>query len=96
MLNNIKLLLGITDSSKDELINLLINNAIEEIQLYTKNENICGCESLIQDITIYNFNRLGSEGLDSESYSGVRFDYSSDYPESIVRRLKAKRKLIIC
>ena len=42
----------------------------------------------------YNYNRLGTEGLDSEGYSGVSFNYSADYPEPIIRALKAKRKLI--
>ena len=72
MLEKVKLLLGITDNSKDDLLTFLIEQAI----------------------VVYNYNRLGTEGLDSEGYSGVSLNYSADYPEPIIRALKAKRKLI--
>ena len=93
MLNNIKLLLGITDSSKDELLNLLIEQSQEEAVNYTNNEDIASLKNAILSMVVFKYNRLGSEGVDRESYSGVTFDYSSDYPDSIIRELKAHRRM---
>ena len=94
MLEKIKLLLGLTSNDKDELLMALIENAIEEAINYTHNDSIAGYESVICNMVIYMFNRLGTEGVNAESYSGVSFTYSSDYPESILRPLKAHRKVI--
>lgn len=96
MLEKIKLLIGPTSQGKDELLMVLIESAIDEAQNYTHNDDIAGYENVICNMVVYNFNRLGSEGIDAESYSGVRFDYSSDYPESILRQLKAHRKIMTC
>lgn len=94
MLDNIKILLGITDSSKDELLTLLINTAIDEVISYTHNDKCIGAlDSTIQNMVVYNYNRLGTEGVTSEGYSGVSYNYSTDYPDNIMRVLKAHRKL---
>lgn len=95
MLDNIKLLLGLTDNSKDEVLMVLIQRAINEAKNYTHNNSIKDYENVIDDMVIYNYNRLGTEGLASESYSGVDFKYSSDYPESILRQLRSHRKVMV-
>ena len=96
MLENIKLLLGLTDDdSKDEILMVLIERAINEAKNYTHNDSIVGYENVINDMVIYSFNRLGTEGLNSETYSGVKFDYASDYPESILRHLRSHRKIMV-
>ena len=94
MLENIKLLLGINDASKDDVLMLLIEQCINEAKNYTHNDSIVGYENVINDMVIYQFNRLGTEGLDAETYSGVRFEYSADYPESILRQLRSHRKVV--
>lgn len=93
MLNKIKILLGIADTSKDELLQILIDNAISEATSYTYNDNIADMVNCICNMVVYNFNRIGTEGLSSESYNNVEFSYTSDYPENIMRQLKAHRKL---
>lgn len=93
MLNQIKLLLGLTDSSKDELILILIERAMNELIDYTHSDNLAGAEQLVNSMVIYNYNRLGTIGITSENYSGVTFQYESDYPESILKQMKARRKL---
>lgn len=95
MLNSVKILLGIKDNSKDELLSLLIDAAIEEVVNYTHNNNTAGLESTICLMVVYKYNRSLNEGIDSESYSGVSFNYATDYPESIMRVLKAHRKVIL-
>lgn len=90
MLEEIKLLLGL-DASKDTLLSLLLSQAEDEAKDYTNNENIS--ENLIVQMAIYKYNRLGTEGLNSENYSGVSFNYMSDYPETIVKQLRRFKKL---
>ena len=94
MLERIKLLLNITDESKDALLFELIQRAEEFIINYTNNEdcleNLRGTKIAM---VIYDYNRLGTEGLSSENYSGVSFTYSDGYPEDIMRQLKKFRKV---
>lgn len=93
MLNNIKLLLGITDNTKDNLINLLIQMASDDARVITGNCDVSGLSSIIQKMVVFNYNRLGTEGLESESYSGASYNYSSDYPDNILSALKKFGKL---
>lgn len=96
MLEKIKILLGINDSSKDELLTILLDQAIEEAENYTHNNCLTGLESTICRMVVYNYNRISTEGVNSESYSGVSYSYSADYPENIMRVLKAHRKIRLC
>lgn len=94
MLEDIKLLLGITSTDKDKLIKLLINLATEDARTISRRQDVTELEGAIIQMVVFNYNRLGTEGLDSESYSGVSYSYSSDYPENILRSLKRYRKLV--
>lgn len=95
MLEKIKMLLDIETDEKDDLLTLLIEQATEEAILYTHNDCIDDLNTAIIRMVVYNYNRLGTEGVDSENYSGVSYGYSADYPDNIIRILKSKRKLII-
>jgi hypothetical protein len=94
MLEDIKLLLGVTSTDKDKLIKLLINLATEDARTISRRQDVTELESIIIQMVVFNYNRLGTEGLDSESYSGVSYSYSSDYPENILRSLRRYRKLV--
>ena len=93
MIEKIKLLLGLTNNDKDEVLNILIEQAIDEATLYTHNDCLAELDTSIIQMVVYKYNRLGFEGVDSEGYSGVSFNYSTDYPDSIIRSLRAKRKI---
>lgn len=93
MLENIKLLLGIDGNEKDRLLQILIKQAMDEAKEITGRSDICGLNTTIEKMVVYNFNRLGSEGVASEGYSGVSFSYTTDYPDSIMRVLKKYRKI---
>ncbi len=95
MLEKVKLLLGIADNTKDDLLTLLIEQAIEEAIVYTHNECVDELNTSIIQMVVYKYNRIGTEGVDSEGYSGVSFQYTSDYPENIMRGLRAKRKVVL-
>ena len=92
MLENILKLLNRSDVD-ESLIKLLIRECTFEATQYTHNKNISDLQAIIEQMVVYRFNLLGAEGLNSESYSGVSYNYTTDYPESILRLLKSKRKL---
>lgn len=93
MLEKIKMLLGLTSTDKDELLTYLLQNAQEEAINYCHTEDIYGLENAVSEMVVYKYNMLGSENLNSESYSGVKYDYRGDYPDSIMRQLNAHRKV---
>lgn len=94
-LSSIKLLLNIgsSDTSKDDLLALLIDNATQYAQSYMHREDTDCVGKSIVDMVIYDYNRIGTEGLNSESFGGVSFNYSSSYPENIMSQLRAHRKI---
>ena len=94
MLENIKLLLGISSTEKDNLLTLLIQQAEDEAKDFTHREDVCELQSTIEKMVVYNYNRLGTEGLNSESYSGTSYNYTTDYPEQILKMLKRYRKIV--
>ena len=94
MLERIKLLLNITDESKDALLSELIDNAEEYVAVYCNNPNaVALLPGAIASMVIQDYNRLGAEGLNSESYSGVSFNYQSAYSEDIMKQLRRYRKV---
>lgn len=95
MLEKIKLLLGIYSDDKDELINELIEMTKEEVKEYCNLTDNTQLESLfgtIKEMVVIKYNRLGTEGLSSENYSGASFGYMTDYPESIKNVLNRNRR----
>lgn len=92
MIDKVKLLLGLTDSSKDKLIEVLIDGAVEDAVAITGNKYIQDeLPNTIVKMVVYNYNRLGTEGLETESYSGVSYNYSNGYPQDILNTLNKKR-----
>ena len=92
MIDKVKLLLGLTDSSKDKLIEVLIDGAVEDAVAITGNKYIQDeLPNTIAKMVVYNYNRLGTEGLETESYSGVSYNYSDGYPQDILNTLNKKR-----
>lgn len=93
LLDKIKIELGISDTSKDELLSLLITDEQSNAQTITHNSDVAEDEALITKMVIWRYNTIGSEGLKAESYSGVNYSYTADYPDDIDRMLKARRKV---
>jgi hypothetical protein len=91
MLEVIKVLLGLTGNDKDTLLTVLLEQAKDEAIAYTNNNQLA--DNIIIQMAIYKYNRLGTEGLGSESYSGMSFNYINDYPDNIVKQLKRYKKL---
>lgn len=79
LLARIKRLLGLTDASKDDILNDIIYIMSNAIMSYcgvdtvpTKLEYIC------VEATIARYNRLGAEGLSSESIDVIQSTYIED------------------
>ena len=93
MLEKIKLCLT-NNTYTDDLINLFIEDTTKEVKIYCNREDIdTELESVIRRIVIIKLNRMNSEGLSSQSYSGVSESFIDGYPQDIVSILNRKRKL---
>lgn len=94
LLAKLKSHLGIDGNSQDEVLTSVLERAIEEARKFTRNDRIEEViPSTIIQMSVIHFNKLKSEGLNAEGYSGVSFTYSADYPESVMRALKAERHI---
>jgi hypothetical protein len=45
-------------------------------------------------MVIEKYNRLGNEGVQSISYSGINETYESDYSEAVQKLLRSKTRLV--
>ena len=94
MIEEIKILLGDTSSNyTDAQIELYYQMALTEIEEYCKREVDKTLEVIAKRIAVINLNRINSEGLSSQSYSGVSESYIDGYPSDIVAILNSKRKI---
>ena len=93
MLEKIKICLT-NNTYTDDLINLFIDDTTKEVKIYCNREDIdVELESIIRKIVIIKLNRMNSEGLSSQSYSGVSESFIDGYPQDIIAILNRKRKL---
>lgn len=93
-IQHIKTLLGInaSDKSKDNLLLLLTDQSLSDCKTYTHNDDIP--DSIVYQLVVYRYNLLGSEGINSESFGGVNYNYNSDIPTFLLNQLKSCRKAI--
>ena len=93
MLEKIKICLT-NNTYTDDLINLFIDDTTKEVKIYCNREDIdVELESIIRKIVIIKLNRINSEGLSSQSFSGVSESFIDGYPQDIIAILNRKRKL---
>lgn len=93
MLEKIKICLT-NNTYTDDLINLFIDDTTKEVKIYCNREDIdVELESIIRKIVIIKLNRMNSEGLSSQSYSGVSESFIDGYPQDVISVLNRKRKL---
>ena len=79
-LDNIKVLLSLTDdSSQDELLTVLLNNAVSTIILYLGVEDIPDELTFIaEQMTVIKYRRIGAEGIDTEKIDVLSTKYIAD------------------
>ena len=96
MIEEIKLLLGeAAGNFSDAQISLCLKMALAEVETYCNRQADYELELLAQKIAVIKLNRLNTEGLASQAYSGVSENYVDGYPAEILSILNRKRKIKI-
>ena len=94
MLEKIKILLGLADDSKDELLSILIalckDEAVDFCNLTEYNNKL---DSATIMMVIERYNKMGTEGLSSVSTNGINEDYINGYSEIILSKMRKNRKV---
>lgn len=94
MIEEIKLLLGDAAANySDAQIALAYKLALAEAEAYTKREADAVVELCAEMMAVVKLNRINTEGLASQSYSGVSESYINGYPEDIQAILRSKRRI---
>lgn len=94
MIDNIRLMLGNSASNySDAQIDLMYKRAVLEIEAYCKREIDFELSMVAEEIAVIKLNRMGTEGLSNQSYSGVSEGYIDGYPKHLQQILNAKRKI---
>ena len=94
MLEEIKILLGeAADNFTDAQINLCYKLALAEVEEYCNREADTALELVAERIAIIKLNRINTEGLASQSFSGINENYIDGYPQDIVAVLNRKRRI---
>lgn len=94
MVEEIKLLLGDAAANfSDAQISLAYKLALAEVEAYCKREADSILELMAEKIAVIKLNRINTEGLAAQSFSGVSESYVDGYPQEIVAVLNSKRKI---
>lgn len=94
MLEEIKIMLGERAANyTDAQINLCLKWALAEVEAYCRRELDYELEICAQKMAIVKLNRLNTEGLANQAYSGVSEGYIDGYPADILAVLNRKRKV---
>ena len=94
MIEELKVLLGdAANSYTDAQIGLCLKLALAEVEAYCKRDIDYELEMAVLGIAKIKLNRLNTEGLASQSFSGVSESYIDGYPDDIKVLLNRKRKL---
>lgn len=89
LIEEVKLLTNKTD---ENLISLILNKSIKEVEIYTNQNYNEKFNNVIVDIAVIKLNKLGTEGLASQSYSGASESYIDAYPTYILNQLNKLKK----
>ena len=82
MIEEIKILLGeAADNYTEAQISLAFKMAIAEVEAYTNREVDTTLELIAERIAVIKLQRLNTEGLASQGFSGVNEAYINDFPE---------------
>ena len=94
MIEDIKILLGdAADNYPEMLISVCSRQALAEVETYCNRKADAELEMVAQRIAVIKLNRISTEGLASQSFSGVSESYIDGYPADILAILNRKRKI---
>ena len=93
MLNEIRIMLGDSaDNYTDEQIELCLKQSIVEVESYCNRDLDAELSLIAQRIAVIKLNRINTEGLLSQSYSGTSESYVDGYPADIQIVLNRRRR----
>ncbi|MGP7815557.1 phage head-tail connector protein [Niallia sp. 01092] len=88
-LTNIKLLLDITDTTQDGLLNLYVSMAtdyiLDELNLNTLPQSL---NTLVYEMVVFLYRSKGVENLKSNEEGSLIETYITEYPPNILKRLQ--------
>ena len=98
--SQIKILLNISDTAQDDLIDLIISRTQDRLRvllsLGTDTEIPDALEYIVEDVSVRRFNRIGSEGLSSHSVEGETMSWPENdfapYQDDIQAYLDAQEE----
>lgn len=94
MIEEIKLLLGeAAENYTDAQVSLCYKLALSEVEEYCNREADTALELAAERIAVIKLQRLNTEGLTGQSFSGVNESYLDGYPADILALLNRKRKI---
>lgn len=94
MIEELKVLLAERAENYTEAqMGLALKLAIGEVEEYCKRDMDYAMELAALQIAKIKLNRMDSEGLSAQSYSGVSETYIDGYPQEIQNLLNRKRKI---
>lgn len=96
MIEDLKILLGdAADNYTDAQLELYLRISTAEVETYCNRKIDADFELqlLVQRIAVIKLNRMNTEGLASQSFSGVSESYIDGYPADITAALNRKRKI---
>ena len=94
MIEEIKILLGAAAANHtDAQINLAYKMSLAEVEDYTNREADETLKYIAERIAVIKLNRMNTEGLASQGFSGVSESYIDGLPQDIVNVLNRKRRI---
>ena len=79
MLNELKLLLGITDDSLDAKLKLIISTATARLRVLLGGiEPPESLEYIIREVSVIRFNKIGSEGMKNQTVEGESMTFDEN------------------
>ena len=94
MLEELKILLGDAAANYTEAqLGLYLKLAIAEVEEYCRRDLDYALEIAALQIAVIKLNRINTEGLTAQSFSGVSESYIEGYPAEIQALLNRKRKI---
>ena len=90
IIEQVKALLGILDNLQDNLLSIIQNLTEAHFKAYSKQDEVPDKLSyIIVEVVVKRFNKLGSEGLSSQSVEGLSMSFDLDdfaVYDAVIRR----------
>lgn len=81
-----------TNESQNEILFELVEQCSAEYLSRTHQTEVD--EAIVNAMVIERFNRLGNEGVQTFSYSGITESFESDYSEAVQKLIRSKARMV--